>query len=236
MKTMKKLLPVAIAMSAIATPAMAEFSANIGATSNYVWRGVTQTNNGAAVSGGVDYEHESGIYAGTWVSNVDFGGSEPSSETDFYAGWSTDLGDSGLGLDVGYIYYAYLDSGDDEIDFGEIYVNLSFNVLSAGIAYTSNTGDDNEDGAFDTGDLYYWVGVDFDLGEDWSAGATVGYYDFTNDGDVGVGDISYTNAEAHVTKSAGDFGDFTLTVSYADEDAQNSDDDPITYVSWSKGF
>jgi uncharacterized protein (TIGR02001 family) len=48
------------------------FSANIGAVSNYVWRGVTQTGDQPAVQGGLDVAHESGFYAGTWLSNVDF--------------------------------------------------------------------------------------------------------------------------------------------------------------------
>jgi uncharacterized protein (TIGR02001 family) len=48
------------------------FSANIGAVSNYIWRGVTQTQDGAAVQGGLDVAHESGFYAGTWASNIDW--------------------------------------------------------------------------------------------------------------------------------------------------------------------
>ncbi|WPL16427.1 hypothetical protein Thiowin_01381 [Thiorhodovibrio winogradskyi] len=47
-------------------------SANIGAVSNYMWRGVTQTGDGAAVQGGVDAAHESGFSAGTWASNIDW--------------------------------------------------------------------------------------------------------------------------------------------------------------------
>ena len=48
------------------------FSANIGAVSNYMWRGVTQTQDGPAVQGGLDYAHASGFYAGLWASNVDW--------------------------------------------------------------------------------------------------------------------------------------------------------------------
>jgi uncharacterized protein (TIGR02001 family) len=48
------------------------FSANIGAVSNYIWRGVTQTGDQAAVQGGLDVAHESGFYAGTWASNIDW--------------------------------------------------------------------------------------------------------------------------------------------------------------------
>ncbi len=43
------------------------FSANIGVVSNYMWRGVTQTGDQAAVQGGLDVAHESGFYAGTWA-------------------------------------------------------------------------------------------------------------------------------------------------------------------------
>ena len=53
-------------------PSEHSVSANIGVVSNYVWRGITQTDDKAAVQGGVDYSHSSGFYAGTWVSNVDF--------------------------------------------------------------------------------------------------------------------------------------------------------------------
>jgi uncharacterized protein (TIGR02001 family) len=57
------------------------FSANIGAVSNYIWRGVTQTGDQAAVQGGLDVGHESGFYAGTWASNVDFDEGAPETVT-----------------------------------------------------------------------------------------------------------------------------------------------------------
>jgi uncharacterized protein (TIGR02001 family) len=61
MKTMKKLLPVAIALSAAAAPAMAEISATIGASSNYLFRGVTNSDDGSTVSGSVDWASDMGI-------------------------------------------------------------------------------------------------------------------------------------------------------------------------------
>lgn len=239
MKTMKKLLPVAIAMSAIATPAMAEFSANIGATSNYLWRGISLSGGDAAISGGIDWESDIGIYAGTWVSSL--GGGQ--NETDFYGGYAMDM--DGLGIDVGYVQYTYLNGGGNDQggfgDYGEVYLNLSFDILSAGVAYTAYTDDMNEDGAFDVGDLYVWTGVSFDLGEDWSAGATIGYFTFENDNSKGNGNLDYLHGQVDVTKSAGDFGDVTLTVSLAANDAKNASGDPQagkvqTVISWSKGF
>ncbi len=91
-------LLVASTVSQIAT---AGVIANAAATSNYVWRGVTQTENSSAISGGVDYNAPFGLYVGTWVSNTAFG----SQELDIYGGWAKDFGP--VGIDVGAISYSY---------------------------------------------------------------------------------------------------------------------------------
>ena len=48
------------------------FSANVGLYTDYIFRGYTQTGNEPAIQGGFDVEHSSGLYAGTWASNVDW--------------------------------------------------------------------------------------------------------------------------------------------------------------------
>ena len=48
-------------------------SASVAMSSDYVWRGYSQTDSEPAISGSFDYGHASGLYAGTWASNVDFG-------------------------------------------------------------------------------------------------------------------------------------------------------------------
>lgn len=216
---------IAIAVGAliVSSTAAAEFSANIGATSNYVWRGVSQTDDSAAVSGGLDYAHEAGFYAGTWASNVDFD-DDTTAEVDFYGGFANEL-DMGLGYDLGVIYYAYPGANDD-LDFTEIYASLSYSYFSAGIAYTV----DKEDDDADTNDVYYHVGASFDVAPTWTLGGTVGYYDF-DEGD------SYTHGQIDIGKSAGDLGDFTFSVSLADDDDDlGIDGDALVFVSWSKTF
>ncbi len=126
----------------------AEASFNVGVASNYLFRGVTQTDDRAAIQGGIDFEAESGFYLGTWASNVDLDGA--GYELDLYLGFATEL-DNGLGFDVGYIYYAYPDASPDDIDFGEIYASISYGPFSGGLAYTIHS--DNSDGLFDTGDV-----------------------------------------------------------------------------------
>ena len=50
----------------------AEWSANVGVTNNYLWRGLTQSINEPAIQGGIDYASDSGFYVGTWASNVSY--------------------------------------------------------------------------------------------------------------------------------------------------------------------
>jgi len=220
-------LACGVAMFGCASLAQAELSANIGATSNYLWRGVTQTDDGPAISGGIDWSHDSGFYLGTWASNIDWGiGS--GAEVDFYGGFANEVGD--FGYDVGLIYYYYPDSAYDDSDFSELYLNGSWKFLSGGIAYTISS-DADDDAPFGEGDLYYYIAASFDVAETWSVGGTIGHYDF----DVpSSGDVDYTHYQADVTKSAGDWGDFTFTISKADE--ESGDDDTKFVVSWAKSF
>jgi len=228
MKMKKIVMACGAALLGVSSLAQAEFSANIGVTSNYLWRGVSQTGDDAAVSGGIDWAHENGLYAGTWISNIDWGVGS-GAEVDFYGGFANDVGD--FGYDVGLIYYYYPDSDYDDSDFSEIYLNGSWKFLSAGLAYTMD-GQQDSDAPFSSGDLYYHIGASFDFAETWSLGLTGGYYDF--DASSEYGDVDYGHFQADVTKSAGDWGDFTLTVSKAEEDS--GDDDTKFLISWSKSF
>jgi uncharacterized protein (TIGR02001 family) len=225
MKRKAFVLACSAALMGVSAFAQAEVSANIAATSNYVWRGATQTDDSAAVQGGVDYADESGLYVGTWASNVDFGaGGEV--EWDLYAGFSGESGD--IGYDLGLIYYAYPDS--DDADFAEAAVSVSYSALTAGINYTIYG--ENDGGVYDNGDVYYYAGLSFDLPQDFGIGLTVGHYDF----DAFGGDADYTHGQVDLSKSAGDWGDFTFSVSMADEEANGGDDDPKVFVSWAKSF
>ena len=138
----------AISLGLCSFASFAEVTANAAVSSNYFWRGITQTADKAQVSGGIDYGHSSGFYAGTWASNVDFGGDSPSYELDFYTGYSGRTGD--IGYDVGYIYYAYPDATGSS-DFGEIYGALSWHWLEGKLSYLSNA----QSGATSEEDMMY---------------------------------------------------------------------------------
>lgn len=97
----------ALALAVLATPAAAQdISFNVGAASDYLFRGVSQTNEKAQVFAGADVSMGS-FYAGTWASNVDFGDGTDA-ELDFYGGYTTTLGI--VSVDVGVLYYIYFDA------------------------------------------------------------------------------------------------------------------------------
>lgn len=122
-----------LSTSAIAVEGL---SANVGATSNYLWRGLEQTGGKAAVSGGIDYEASSGFYVGTWASNADWADGM-TYELDFYGGFGGSISES-VSYDVGFIYYAYPDETSGDADFSEVYVNFSFDALTLGAAVLSS--------------------------------------------------------------------------------------------------
>jgi len=114
-------------------------SGSIAVTSDYRFRGISQTDENMAVQGGLTIAHESGIYAGAWASSLSgwgtFGGANM--ELDLIAGYRLPLSSSAT-LDVGLTWYMYPD-GADKTDFAEPFLKLSGKTgpatLTAGVAY-----------------------------------------------------------------------------------------------------
>ncbi len=122
----KTLLVAAVALSALfaGSAAMAgDFSYNIGVQNDYVWRGVSQNNDGSALQGGVDYKKGT-FYAGTWLSNVDFAGTgntHANTEWDLYAGVTPTVGN--WTFNFGVYYYTYPNAKG--VTFGELQTDVS---------------------------------------------------------------------------------------------------------------
>ncbi len=118
-----------------------EFTANVAFTSDYVFRGISQTNERGAIQGGIDWSvglsDDFGIYAGGWGSNVDFtDGDNAQVEIDMYGGLSGSIGD--LSLDATVIYYRYPGAKGnlryDFVDFGPS-VAYDFGFAEASVQY-----------------------------------------------------------------------------------------------------
>lgn len=210
---MKSILAVAAVCTLIgsATPAIAQdgdppptitVNGSATLTSDYRFRGVSQTDSEMAIQGGVTIAHESGVYVGTWASNLSgwgtFGGANM--ELDLIAGYRAKLSESAT-LDVGLTWYMY-PGGAAKTDFAEPYVKLTGTTgpvtLAAGAAYAPKqralgrwyrTGADSAAGVYtDPGakddNLYLWGdGVLAIAGTPLTAKAHIGY----SDGNPGLG-------------------------------------------------
>ncbi|MBF0381551.1 MAG: hypothetical protein HQL69_11065 [Magnetococcales bacterium] len=174
-----KKIGLVIALMTIPTTSLAgsevggfDLSANVAMTTDYVWRGVSQTSEGPAVQGGFDLSHKSGFYLGTWGSNVDFGDSQM--EFDLYGGYATEVA-GGLGLDLGVIQYYYPGGpGSKEYDFTEFYLGLSYSVADIGLSTKYSYSSDFGASTSDDSAQYIEVGVDYTMGP-VTAAAHYGY-------------------------------------------------------------
>jgi uncharacterized protein (TIGR02001 family) len=100
LKQGKKLGAIAVLVaSCFAGSAQAvALTGNVGYVSDYLFRGISQTNEGMALQGGMTLTTDSGFYLSTWGSNIKFGNG--SMELDILAGWTGKLNDDWT-IDVG---------------------------------------------------------------------------------------------------------------------------------------
>jgi uncharacterized protein (TIGR02001 family) len=158
------------------------FSATTTFATDYVFRGISQTNEDPAIQGSLDYSHPIGFYLGAWGSNVDDSISKGNIEIDFYGGYRHELFKD-FSFDLSVIYYLYPGSGDDpEANYVEGHLGLSY-ALSAlpltptiGVGYNYSPDFFGEDGIghYVNGklglSLPYGFGLAGELGYQWVEG------------------------------------------------------------------
>jgi uncharacterized protein (TIGR02001 family) len=162
---------------------------NVGATSDYRFRGISQSRLDPAVFGGVDFAHKSGFYVGAWASSIkwikDAGGSADA-EIDLYAGFKGSAG--AVGYDLGVLTYQYpghslaISPNTTELygalTFGPVTAKYSHAVTNTfGFASSDNSG-------------YLDISASFDLGKGWSIAPHVGHQRIAG---TGNGIFSYTD-------------------------------------------
>ena len=207
MKLIKLSLVAAVIASSLAAEAVSDLgvSANVAMTSNYVWRGMTQTDDSPAIQGGFDLEYK-GVYAGVWGSNVEYGNA--SLETDVYFGYAGEV--SGLSYDVGFIEYIYANQ-PDALNFGEVYVGLGydFGVASVGALYSIGVDTHNTDDAGDWEPENAWeVSASAPLPMDLSVDVVYGDYDSLGSYYLVGVNKSFDKFDMTVAYTANDGGDY----------------------------
>lgn len=183
---------------------------NLALTSDYVFRGITQTDFDPALQGGLDYSFgNSGIYIGAWASNVDFGEDGPDIELDSYVGWSRDVADD-WNLDLSFVHYAYM--GEDEaygsVNYNEFIVKNTWHEMATlTVAYAPDYAN------LDISTWYVNLGGTWDLGNDFAVNAGVGRTKFSdglgsyNDWNVGLSrQFGPVNAALNFYDTSGETG------------------------------
>ncbi len=156
----------------ISGSALAGVDGNATLTTDYVWRGSSQTLEDPTVQAGVKLSSESGWYGSVWGSGVSF---EPDagarSEFDFVAGWSGSLSED-WALDVNLTHYLYpsTDPGVD-LDWTELNSTVTFKGN-----YWLSVGVSDDALASDTSGTYAQLGARFPINDQWRIEGAVGRY------------------------------------------------------------
>lgn len=147
-KALSTVIASVLALGVLAPTAQAEMevSAEVGAASMYLWRGI-DLGGGAAISGDLSVSMN-GLYAGLWTSSGD---AAMGTEYDIYLGYATEFGD--FGIDVGYATYVYPESEVSVGDLAEAYLGLSYGP--AGMTYYHGLSDLED---------YWYANIGVDLG------------------------------------------------------------------------
>lgn len=224
---MKKLsLAALLALSTLGTVSAVhasdvEVTGNVGATSNYIWRGMTQTRDDASVNGGVDVGYN-GFYVGAWGSNVDFTSNTAEYELDGYVGYGSSIGD--VTYDLSYIKYMYPDS-HSESDFAEVALALGYTIgdLTLGASYAKTVYEEwqGTEPRYVEGTASY----DFKI-----VSLDVSYGDYEDNGD---------NYTVGLSKSVDVFGqsiDLALVYAEYDADTGSADDQNNLFATISYSF
>lgn len=189
-------------------------SYNVGAVTDYRYRGISQTRLKPALQGGVDFAHKSGLYLGAWASTIkwikDAGGDAPV-ELDLYGGYKGSAG--AVGYDVGVLRYQYpghdlaISPNTTELyaagTFGPATLKYSHSVTNLfGFADSKNSG-------------YLDLSATFDLGNGYSVVPHVGHQKVKNNSA-----FSYTDYSVTLGKDLGN--GFSVSVAAVGTDAERS--------------
>jgi uncharacterized protein (TIGR02001 family) len=209
----KTLLALAVCLSAVATPTVVladGVSFNVGATTDYRYRGISQTRLKPALQGGADYGM-GGFYVGTWASTIKWikdAGGDAGYELDVYAGYKGELAKD-LGFDVGVLGYLYPSNDlNPSANTTEVYGALTYGPVTAKYSHSLS----NLFGFADSkGSGYFDLSASFDV-----AGFTVTPH-------VGHQAVKRTSAASYTDYSltvSKDFSGVVLSVALVDTDTK----------------
>jgi len=189
---------IALALGSVSGLAQAQAAApesslsfNVGAVSDYRYRGISQSRLKPAMQGGFDYADKSGFYVGAWASSIKWikdAGGDASVEVDLYGGYKGALGV--VSYDLGFLRYEYpsnklaIDANTNEV-YGA--VTMGPVTLKYSHAVSNLFGLTNSKNSY-----YLDLSGTFDMGNGFSLVPHVGYQSVKNNGAFSYTDYSLT--------------------------------------------
>ena len=178
----------------VSTAMATEVTAYVALTSDYVKRGVTQSDGDPAVQLGGDVRFSNGFFAGAWASTIDISNGaarQRDTEVDYYAGYSFDAGDK-WAFTAHTVLYSYPgQTGNVDYGYQEIAISSNYDDrLWIEYAYTPDLY--HTDKSAQNIDVY----VEWPLNGRWSVGLGAGHYDTSN-----LNDSDYTYWQIGLTRS-----------------------------------
>lgn len=189
---------IALALGSVSGLAQAQAAApesslsfNVGATSDYRYRGISQSRLKPAVQGGIDYADKSGLYVGAWGSSIKWikdAGGDAGMELDLYAGYKGAVGD--VSYDLGFLRYEYPSNKlAVSANTNEVYGAVTMGPATLKYSHAIS----NLFGFADSKNSYYVdLSGTFDLGSGFSLVPHVGYQSVKNNGAYSYTDYALT--------------------------------------------
>jgi len=176
---MKKLLTALLILAGVSV-AQAEVTTNMGAVSDYRFRGISQTQNAPAVQGGIDYTNTNGFYAGNWNSSVSsqMYTNGAGLESDLYAGYKKEV--AGITVDVGsynYIYPRAAAADGTKFDTNEAYVGAAYGPVAVKVSQSLG---DYFGVANSRGSRYFQADLAYPIAPKWTVNVHAGRTDVAN--------------------------------------------------------
>ncbi len=189
-------------------------SVNVGAVTDYRYRGISQSRLKPAIQGGADFAHKSGFYVGTWASSIKWvedAGGDANAEVDLYGGYKFSAGP--VALDLGFLRYLYPGSSlPINPDTTELYVAGTWGPATLKYSHAVT----NLFGFNDSKNSYY---------VDLNATFETGFWGLTFTPHIGYQRVAHNSSFSYTDWSLGlgkDFGNgFSLSLAYVDTNAKN---------------
>ena len=199
-----------------------EISATATLVSDFVVRGLSYTDEGYAMQGIFDVEHESGVYVMVWGSNVKFLEAQTVKPEDrasmglaFYAGYRGDLGEVSYDANINYVLFPGANS-DLNYDYTEFHIDFSYTLqgIDLGLAY-----DYSPNYFFKTSDAHnYEVSVGHTFPNDFELTGSVGRQTIKDNALMGFEDYTY-----YTLSLSYPVADFDMSINYSSTDLVNAD-------------